>query len=66
MRLSLKSMSRYASEIKTAIEVEKLKGKGAKGLNKQQRAMMMINDFRASMRAVSKSRPQRKITGVVY
>lgn len=55
-----KSMSRYASEIKTAIEVEKLKGKGAKGLNKQQRAMMMINDFRASMRAVSKSRPKEK------
>lgn len=55
-----KSMSRYAAAIKTGIEVEKLKGKGAKSLNKQQRALMMINDFRASLRTISKSRPKEK------
>lgn len=55
-----KSMSRYSGEIKQAIEIARLKGKSPKGLNKQQRAMMLINDFRASMRAVSKSRPKEK------
>lgn len=56
-----KSMSRYSSEIKRAIEIEKLKGKSAKGLNKQQRAMMLINDFRASLTKTAKvSRPKEK------
>lgn len=56
-----KSMSRYAPEIKTAIEVAKLKGKSAKSLNKQQRAMMLINDFRASLSKTAKmSRPKEK------
>ncbi|QEG05439.1 DNA end protector protein [Shigella phage JK32] len=56
-----KSMSRYSGEIKQAIEIARLKGKSPKGLNKQQRAMMLINDFRASLTKTAKvSRPKEK------
>lgn len=56
-----KSMSRYSSEIKQAIEIARLKGKSAKSLNKQQRAMMLINDFRASLTKTAKMpRPKEK------
>lgn len=55
-----KSMSRYSAEIRAGIELEKLKGKKAKALNKQERALKMINDFRASLRDISKSRPKEK------
>lgn len=56
-----KSMSRYSSAIKDALELEKLKGRKAKGLSKRERALKMINDFRATMRDVAKApRPKDK------
>ena len=45
-----KAMSRYSSRIKTAVEVEKLKSKPANKLTKQQKALILINDFRSTLR----------------
>lgn len=45
-----KAMSRYASRIKTAVQVEKLKSKPGNKLTKQERALIMVNSFRTSIR----------------
>lgn len=56
-----KSMSRYKSEILAALELEKLKGKSAKGLSARERGLKMVDAFRASIREKGKaSRPKEK------
>lgn len=45
-----KAMSRYASRIKTAVQVEKLQSKPGNKLTKQERALIMVNSFRSSIR----------------
>lgn len=45
-----KAMSRYASRIKTAVQVEKLQKKPGNKLTKQERQLIMVNSFRKSIR----------------
>lgn len=45
-----KSMSRYASRIKVAIQVEKLQSKPGNKLTKQERQLILINSFRKTIR----------------
>lgn len=45
-----KAMSRYASQIKTAIQVERLESKSKGKLTKQEQALLLINSFRSSLR----------------
>lgn len=45
-----KSMSRYASAIKTAIKIEKLENTPTNKLTRKDRELMLINSFRSSLR----------------
>lgn len=45
-----RAMSRYASRIKLAVQVEKLQSKPGNKLTKQERQLIMVNSFRKSIR----------------
>lgn len=44
------AMSRYASRIKTALEVEAIRTKSKHNLTRRERELMLINDFRSSLK----------------
>lgn len=44
------AMSRYASRIKTALEVEAIRTKSKHNLTRRERELMLVNDFRSSIK----------------